>query len=53
VQQHLLVDVGDAERVGGVGGRPALDIAQLEDLSLRGRQRLDRLGDAVEGLVAF
>src|SRR5580693_1646422 len=48
VQEHSLVAFSHAEDLAGVGRRQSLDIAQSQDIPLRGRQLID--GDP-DGLV--
>src|SRR3954447_13505748 len=52
MQQYALVDLADVERVADLLGRPALDVAQDDDLTLARRQVVDRHADAVDGLAA-
>src|SRR3954468_7811124 len=52
VQEYALVDLADVERVADLLGRPALDVAQDDDLALARRQVVDGHADAVDGLAA-
>src|SRR4051794_34324938 len=51
VQQHPLIAVADAERLGHLVGREAFDIAHRYHRALRGRQLVDRPQDCVTRLA--